>query len=84
MQDYLIGQGFNTKNYELIERLMPNFGSNSQVTVATTSANANTHDNSQSILNITEQSRNLFKSDPNQTFKQLKLFPRVFLLLQES
>ena len=32
----------------------------------------------------TNQSRNLFNSDTNLTFKQLNLFPRVFLLLQES
>jgi len=88
LHDYLISQGFSPKQYELIERLMPNFGSTPQAAsvVATTSANAsdNKHADTPSILSITQQSRNLFNSDLNSTFKQLKLFPRVFLLLQES
>ena len=79
---YLINQGYDTKQYELIERLMPNF--NAQNSIATTSASAAQQQEPISILNITQQSRNLFNSDLKLTFKQLKLFPRVFLLLQES
>lgn len=33
-------------------------------------------------LSVNNQSRNLFTSDISQTFKQLNLYPRVFLMLQ--
>jgi hypothetical protein len=78
LADYLIKDGFNTKQFELIERLMPNFME--QNSTATTSADAN---QPPSILSITQQSRNLFNTSFDLTFKQLNLFPRVFLLLQE-
>jgi hypothetical protein len=33
---------------------------------------------------ITNQSRNIFDSDSNLTLKELKLYPRICLLVQES
>lgn len=33
---------------------------------------------------VTNQSRNLFNSNLESSFKELNLYPRVFLLLQES
>ena len=68
---------------------MPNFlaqKSSTMNSVATTSANAAAlaaEKEPPSILSITQQSRNLFNTTFDLTFKQLNLFPRVFLLLQE-
>jgi len=60
---------------------MPTFiSSNPKPSTSASSENGETV----SILDITEQSRNLFHKDPNLTFKQLKLYPRVALLLQEA
>jgi hypothetical protein len=72
LTDYLIKEGFRLDTHELIERLMPTFMRPKQ-----------DGPEGGSILDITEQSRNLFHKDPNLTFKQLNLYPRVALLLQE-
>lgn len=79
--EYLIKDGFRLDTHELIERLMPNFLTANK---PTTSSSSDTSNEVGSILDITEQSRNLFHKDPNLTFKQLKLYPRVALLLQEA
>ena len=71
--DYLTKEGFTKEVHELIERLMPNMALNKN------NSTVNTND-----TEVTNQSRNLFKSDQSRTFKQLSLYPRVFLLLQES
>lgn len=71
LTEYLIKDGFRLDTHELIERLMPTFMKSKPQEEG-------------SILDITEQSRNLFHKDPNMTFKQLNLYPRVALLLQET
>lgn len=71
LTEYLIKDGFRLDTHELIERLMPTFMKPKPQEEG-------------SILDITEQSRNLFHKDPNLTFKQLNLYPRVALLLQET
>ena len=60
---------------------MPNVANKN---TATTSADSTHINNNTNDTDITNQSRNLFNSDHNLTFKQLKLYPRVFLLLQET
>ncbi len=56
---YLNKEGYSSKKYELIERILG--------------------------PQIKEQnSRNLFNLNQKSTFKDLNLYPRVFLLLQES
>jgi hypothetical protein len=81
LTEYLIKEGFRMDTHELIERLMPTFMAcnNKPSTSLSSSENSEVI----SVLDITEQSRNLFHKDPNLTFKQLKLYPRVALLLQE-
>ncbi len=69
--------------HELIERLMPTFLSSNPKPSTFSSSTCETGETI-SILDITEQSRNLFHKDPNLTFKELKLYPRVALLLQEA
>jgi hypothetical protein len=66
--DYLTSTGYKKSTHDLIERLMPNLPSS-----------AIQNDNQ-----ITNQSRNLFESDSNLTLKELKLYPRICLLVQES
>ncbi|CAF0951978.1 unnamed protein product [Brachionus calyciflorus] len=80
LAEYLKNQGYNKKTHELIERLMPNIKP-----VEINSSQTTKISNDLSNLNITNQSRNLFnlENDQKVTFKDLNLFPRVFLLLQE-
>lgn len=83
--DYLIKQGYNRKSYELIERLMPTIKQQTE-TSSEECTSSQKISNDLSKLIITNQSRNLFNLDNlgiKMTFKELNLFPRVFLLLQE-
>ena len=85
-------QGFKSKKHELIERLMPTFKSqtNAQPQVQDSSTDLNLSNNestkiSNELSNLAiNQSRNLLNLENSiLTFKELNLFPRVFLLLQE-
>lgn len=86
--DYLRQLGYKKKSHELIERLMPTI-MNSKMnepaeTKPTTSSSTQTQiSNDMSNLLLTNQSRNLLNSDDNLTYKQLNLYPRTFLLLQQ-
>jgi hypothetical protein len=90
LTSYLSKQGFVSKSHELIERLMPTYRG-ATTTTSTAPAACSSHDSSQtkaisndmSMLAI-NQSRNLLNSaNASFTFRELNLFPRVFLLLQE-
>jgi hypothetical protein len=90
--DHLSKEGFRSRSHELIERLMPTYRGGSVVsTTAATRSSSSQNESSQtkaisnemSMLAI-NQSRNLLNGDHSTlTFKELNLFPRVFLLLQE-
>lgn len=83
LAEYLKKQGYKKKTHELIERLMPNIkpSQSNEISLSQTTIISNDLSN----LIITNQSRNLFslENDQSVTFKELNLFPRVFLLLQE-
>lgn len=80
--DYLKNQGFRYKSHELIERLMPTIKS-SEPCEPSSSQTSNLSKGLSNLI-ITNQSRNLFSfENEDKTFKELNLFPRVFLLLQE-
>lgn len=80
--DYLKKQGFKKKSHELIERLMPTIKNSEPC--EPNSSQTSTISKDLSNLIITNQSRNLFNfENDDKNFKDLNLFPRVFLLLQE-
>lgn len=88
--EYLNKQKYKKQSHELIERLMPNITAavcSGDVKASTSKQKENLNTSLSSDLSnliITNQSRNLFNLDnQNLTFKDLNLFPRVFLLLQE-
>ena len=79
--DYLSKDGFKATCYELIERLMPTLKPPVSVASSPTMSQKISADLSNLAIN---QSRNLlFFDNAMFTFKELNLFPRVFLLLQE-
>jgi hypothetical protein len=79
--DYLTKQGYNCKRYELIERLMPQFKPSNNDLNTTSESQKISNDLSNLAIN---QSRNLLRFENSiLTFKELNLFPRVALLLQE-
>lgn len=83
--DQLRQRGYKKKSYELIERIMPGMPPAVAVPVvpATSSSQISTELSNLAITTL-NHSRNLFNlTDQTQTFKELKLYPRVFLLLQE-
>ncbi|RNA27208.1 UBX domain-containing [Brachionus plicatilis] len=80
--NYLKKQGFKNKTHELIERLMPTIKSSEPTEPSSSQTTKISKDLSNLI--ITNQSRNLFNfENEDKSFKELNLFPRVFLLLQE-
>lgn len=83
--DQLRQRGYKKKSYELIERIMPGIPPAVAVPVvpASSSSQISTELSNLAITTL-NHSRNLFNlTDQTQTFKELKLYPRVFLLLQE-
>jgi len=71
--EYLNNKGYRKPNYELIERTMSNL-SRAKTSSDTSDANEPT---------VKAASRDIFSAAQSSTFKQLNLYPRVFLLIQE-